>query len=158
MSIKAVVFDFGRVLIFPKDEGYFGGLNDLHNVLSASPNYKFLDNFEFNNELLDFLKAQKVQKGIEYYLFTKGKIVENPDCRAFLNGFFKDVYIADRTNFKKGDLNAYKQIIESIALPPEEILYIDDSRRDTAAAEKAGLQTITFRNNMQFETEFEGYL
>ena len=153
-----MVFDFGRVLIFPKDLGYFGGLNDLHKILSESPNYKLTDHFEFNSELLEFLKQQKTLKGIEFYLYTKGTIVEDPACHEFLSGFFKQVYFANKIKFEKNDPQSYKFLSDNISFDPSEIIYVDDDRENTAAAEEAGLLTITFRNNMQFETEFEGYV
>lgn len=158
MNIKAVVFDFGRVLIFPKDEGYFGSLNDLHRVLSDSPNYSFSANFDFNQELLGFLKQKKTEKGLDIYLFTKGKIKDTFECQRFLNGFFKQVYVAEDIKLKKNNPSAYKYLCESIDVLPGETLYVDDSRENTQAAENAGLLTITFRNNIQFETEFEGYV
>lgn len=158
MNIKAAVFDFGRVLIFPKDNGYFGSLNDLHKVLSASPNYNFFDHFELNQELLNFIKEKKTEKNLAVYLFTKGVLKDAPECQRFIGGVFKEVYVAENIRLNKSDPRAYKYLSDSIAESPGEILYVDDHRDDTQAAEQAGLITITFRNNMQFETEFEGYV
>ncbi len=156
--VKAVVFDFGRVLIFPKDKEYFGGLNELHRVLSESPNYKFSDHFVFNDELLQFIKEEKVTKRFESYLFTKGKIINSPECKSFLENVFANVFSADLFKIKKSDTSTYSFLADKIDIAPPQILYVDDTRTNTEAAENAGLQTITFRNNMQFETEFRGYI
>ncbi len=156
--VTAVVFDFGRVLIFPKDNAYFGGLNDLHRVLSESPNYNFNEHFVFNTELLHFLKQEKEIKRFDSYLFTKGKIKDSLECQRFLNNAFTNIFLSDQLKLKKTLASTYTFLATRIDVPVSEILYVDDARANTEAAEKAGLQTITFRNNMQFETEFRGYI
>ena len=156
--VKAIIFDFGRIFIFPKDEGYFGSLDDLHKVLSESPNYNLCDNFVFNQELLDFLKSKQIDLRYEVFLFTGGKIAVSDDCQKFVKGFFKNTFSADKLKLKKSQPSSFLILSEKIGIEPSQILYIDDTRGNTIAAETAGLQTITFRNNMQFETEFEAYI
>ena len=156
--IRALVFDFGRVFVFPKDEAYFGGLNDLHRVLSESPKYNFRDNFEFNQELLDFILEKQMNLRFGLYLFTKGILQDAPEAQRFLDGHFKAVFNCDKLKLKKSKPNSYSQLAKNMGFKPGELLYIDDDRGNTVAAEMAGLATITFRNNMQFETEIGGYL
>jgi hypothetical protein len=54
--IKAIVFDFSRVLLFAKDPGYKDDLNPLHRkLLEQDASYPFLDYFYLNQELLHYL-------------------------------------------------------------------------------------------------------
>jgi len=70
--IKAIVSDFSRVLLFPKDKSYQGSLNALHKELSEKPSYNALDFFELNVGLLDFYKSLKDR--IPVYIFTSDVI------------------------------------------------------------------------------------
>lgn len=153
-----MIFDFSRVFIFPKDQAYFGGLNDLHRVLSESPNYNFSDNFEFNQELLEFILENQLQRRFNLYIFTSGVIQNAIPCQRFLNGYFKECFSGDKLKLKKNTPSSYLILAEKIGIEPKHILYIDDVRENTVAAETAGLPTITFRNNMQFEAEISSYI
>jgi len=52
----ALLSDFSRVLLRPKDKAYTGGLNALHKRLLAElrGTYSIFDHYELNEELLDF--------------------------------------------------------------------------------------------------------
>lgn len=156
--IRVLVFDFGRVFVFPRDESYFGGLNDLHRVLSESPNYDFDSTFVLNNELLSFIKEKQLNLKYRLYLFTKGRIHRSSQSSTFLDGYFRDVFTCEKLKVEKNKPETYAAIAAKIGVDPSDILYIDDSRENTEAAEIAGASSITFRNNMQFETELEGYI
>ena len=77
--ITAIIFDFSRVLLFPKDKNYKGKLNALHRELSKKPDYDVLENFEFNDELLSYL--DKIKNKIDLYVFTTGIIQDSPKIK-----------------------------------------------------------------------------
>jgi len=156
--IKTIIFDFCKVFLFPKNEGYYGELNLLHDELSKDLNYKFSDYFVFNQELLDFIKENQIDINFKMNIFTSGDIQETVECQRFLNGYFKRIFSADKLNLNKKEPSSYLILADELDLNPNEILFVDDNRANTVAAENAGLSTITFRNNMQFETEMEGFL
>ena len=156
--IKTIVFDFCRVFIFPRDGNFYGQLNALHEVLSDNSNYNFEDNFIFNQDLLNFVTDSDLKSKFELYLLTSGKIHERTECQRFLGGTFRKIFTTKDLKAKKNNTSAYLELAENLGREPSEILFIDNNRENTAAAELAGLATITYRNNIQLETEIEGYL
>jgi FMN phosphatase YigB (HAD superfamily) len=156
--IKAIVFDFCRVFLFPKKEDYYGELNSLHGQLSKDLNYNFSDHFVFNHELIEFIKENNIDINFSLHIFTSGNIQETPECQRFMNGYFKKIFAATKLNLSKKEISTYLFLADELNLNPGEILFVDDNRGNTSTAELAGLNTITFRNNIQFETEIEGYI
>lgn len=158
IMLKAIIFDLCRVFLFPKKEDYFGELNSLYHELSKDFNFKFSDNFIFNKELIDLIRDRHLDTNLQLYIFTSGKIQETVDCQRFLNGYFKKIFSAEKLNLSKREPSAYLMLADQLNLNPSEILFVDDTRQNTQAAETAGFRTITFRNNIQFETEIGGYI
>jgi len=52
--VNTLIFDFSRVLLYPKDEEYKGGLNKLDQDLSQRSDYVFDDYFS-NEGLIEYL-------------------------------------------------------------------------------------------------------
>lgn len=156
--IKALIFDLCRVFLFPKKEDYFGELNSLHNQLSKDVNYNFNDHFVFNSELIDFIKENQIDTKFSLYIYTSGKIQDTVECQRFLNGYFKTIFSAENMKLPKKEPSSYLKLASRLNLNPANILFVDDTRQNTIAAETAGFFSVTFRNNMQFETEIEGYI
>ena len=75
--IRAIVFDFSRVLLFPKDSGYTGSLNERHRELSKRGDYKLLEHFSLNEELLSYL--DKIKGRYDLYVFTSETIQDSPE-------------------------------------------------------------------------------
>ncbi len=147
--IKALVSDFSRVLLSPKDKNYTDGLNALHKKLSAGGRYDFWSYFQLNQELIDFYKI--LAKKIDLYLFTSEYIQEHPSIRPHMEEIFKTVFSGANLDLKKTDTQAYKTIAEKINLKPEEILYIDDKQVNIDAAKKAGMAIILYESNKQLK-------
>lgn len=80
--IKAIVSDFSRVLLFPKDKTYQDSLNILHKELSQKPNYNVLDYFELNIKLLDFYKSLKDKTPV--YIFSSDAIQDASEFQPYL--------------------------------------------------------------------------
>lgn len=149
--IKAIVSDFSRVVLFPKDKKYAGTLNQLHKDLSLQSNYKPLDYFDLNNELLDYYRSLKDK--LKLYIFTSDVIQEAPEFQPFLQPIFNRVFSASKMNTNKKDPEAYKKIIADLNLLPTDILYIDDNTENINAAANTGLHTILYQNNQQLFRE-----
>jgi HAD superfamily hydrolase (TIGR01549 family) len=144
--IKAIVSDFSRVLLFPKDKTYQGSLNALHKKFSINNDYNILDYFELNTELLDYYKT--LTPSINLYILTSDTIQDDPVLQQYLNPIFKTIYSASKMNVDKKNPEAYKKICIDLNLLPEEVLYVDDSEENSKAAESAGLQIIQYNNNL----------
>lgn len=145
--VQALIFDFSRVLLFPKDETYAGTLNELHKNLSSQVGYKLLDHFYLNEELLSHIHSLKER--VSSYMFTSETIQESPELLPMLGEIFNKVYSSLRINLSKNNPEAYRYIAKDIKVTPENIAFIDDSETNLKAAGAAGLQTIHYENNYQ---------
>lgn len=140
--IKAMVSDFSRVLLFPKDKNYLGSLNALHKNLSQNPNYNALDYFELNIQLLDLYKSLKEKTPV--YIFTSDVIQDAPEFHSYLQPVFNGILSAKKMNIEKNAPKAYKLVAEHLNLNPDEILYIDDATENIQAAKTAGFNTLLY--------------
>lgn len=145
--MKTLIFDFSRVVLLPRDRTFSGGLNKLHRDLSPEPSYNFFDYFEFNEELLNFLEANKER--MDLYVFTTGTIQNAPEVQARIKGIFKKFYTVDELGLHKESPEAFKLIAKDLGKKPEEILFIDDTLANVQAAQAAGYQTIHFVDNKE---------
>lgn len=142
--IKAIVSDFSRVLLFPKDKNYLDSLNALHKELFQKPGYNALDHFELNVELLNFYKSLKDKTPI--YIFTSDSIQDTIEFQPYLQPVFKDILSAKKMNTDKKSSAAYELVATHLNLNPDEILYIDDSAENILAAKIAGLNTLLYED------------
>lgn len=143
--IRAIVFDFSRVLLFPKDRSYTSSLNKRHRELSKRADYKLLEYFSLNEELLDYL--DKIKERYELYVFTSETIQDSPELTPRLQATFKEVISALRLGVTKKEPDAYKRITDIVGKKPEEILFVDDSPENLGAAKSSGLQVMHYIDN-----------
>ncbi|MDP4001066.1 MAG: HAD-IA family hydrolase [bacterium] len=147
--LTALLSDFSRVLLRPKNMAYAAGLNALHKKLTGESNgtYQIFDYFEFNEELLDFYKSLKGKYPIS--LFTTDIIQNHPEIRARLEPIFDHIFAANDLGLSKKDSQAYIFIANKLHLDPHEIVYIDDQPGNVEAANEAGLTAFQYNNNNQ---------
>jgi HAD superfamily hydrolase (TIGR01549 family) len=145
--IKALISDFSRVLLFPKDKTYAGGLNKKYSDLLHTGDFNFFEYFELNQELTDFYQTFK--NTLDLYILTSETIQDAPEIQPQLNRIFEEVFSAKKLGVSKKDSDTYKLIAEKIGLKPSEILYIDDNEENIVAASISGYKTILYANNHQ---------
>jgi FMN phosphatase YigB (HAD superfamily) len=143
--IKAILVDFARTLIFPKDKTYLGGVNVLHEKLKVDSSYKLFDHFELNEVLIKHLKI--LSESIPVYMFTSDFIQEDVSLRSQVTPLFTKVYSARAMGMSKSEFDTYKFIANDLNLKPEEILFIDDNLNNVKAARDAGMEIIHFKDN-----------
>lgn len=151
--IKALLFDFSGVLLFPKDRSYRGALNDLNKKLSQNPDYNFLDYFVLNNELMNYLGQLKNK--LPVYMFTSGTIQEAPEIKGDLDRMFTRIFSASKMGVEKGDQESYKKIAMDINCEPSEIFYADDFGPNVQAAISAGCHAVLYKDNPQIISELQ---
>lgn len=144
--VKALLFDFSRVLLFPKTEEPVESINGLHRQLSQQDDYNFFDHFSLNEELMEVL--QKLQSEYPLYMFTSETIQEAPELAESLK-IFQKIYSGLRLNLNKKDVASYKKIAADIGVKEEEIVFVDDSLANIEAAREAGIEVIHYQNNSQ---------
>lgn len=149
--IKAIVSDFSRVLLFPKDKNYLDSLNALHKELSQKSGYNALDHFELNIALLNFYKSLDSKTPV--YIFTSDTIQDAPEFQPYLQPVFNEVLSAKKMSTDKKIPNAYKLVAAHLGLSPDEILYIDDAPENIQAAKTAGLNTFLYAGYEKLVTQ-----
>ncbi len=154
--VKAIITDFSRVLLFPKDRSYSGSLNGLHRELSQKTDYNILEHFELNMDLLRYYESLKNK--VKLYIFTSETIQDDPAFQSFIQSVFEGVYSAVKLNIKKKESDAYKVLASELKINPNEILYIDDTEANNLAANEAGLKVILYKNNEQTIQEIDSQL
>jgi len=145
--IQAIVSDFSRVLLFPRDQNYSGSLNKLHQELLQETDYDFWKHFKLNDELLAFY--QSLSASIPVFIFTSDSIQDHPPLHEKIKDVFKAILSAKELGIQKNDPEAYHVLTSKLNIPSNEILYIDDSLENIAAAKNSGLKTAMYQNNQQ---------
>lgn len=153
--ITNLLFDFSRVILFPRDENYSGLLNELYRKILEEKS-SFLDHYRINEELLNFLKPLKEKYHLSIY--TTDIIQNDPVAKQFLDPIFEEIYAANDLKVSKKDPDGYLVVAEKLNVKPEQILFIDDGEKNIEAAKKAGFQTIRYLSNEQLFKELKYYL
>lgn len=144
--ITNILFDFSRVILFPKDENYKGLLNDLYRRITQEKS-SFLDHYKFNEELLNFLKPLKGKYHLSIY--TTDIVQNDPVARQILDPIFEEIFAANDLGISKKDPKGYLVIANKLNVKPEHMLFIDDGEANIEAAKEAGLETIHYLSNKQ---------
>lgn len=155
--IKAIVSDFSKTILFPKDPNFEGSMNSFHEkMLKDKGNYDLWEYFYINNELLELYK--KYSSTVKIYIFTTKYIQEYPQLKQKLEGIFDKTLIAADLGINKKLTDAYYRIAEEINLKPEEVIFIDDSDENIFSATKAGMNTIKYTNFADVEKSLKKLL
>lgn len=152
---SVLLVDFSRTLLFPKDTFYTGSTNEFYRSVKSSPNFNFFKYFSLNSALFSYL--EKLSDNYKLYLYTSETIQEDPALKESLS-FFKQVFSAKRLGTDKKLPDGYKKIASILKRRPEEIIFIDDSEDNIAAAKSAGLQTIRYKDPAQAIDELRDLL
>jgi FMN phosphatase YigB (HAD superfamily) len=152
-SYKAIIFDFSKVFLFPKEPEYTGSLNAKNKELieKYGSAYPFLEYFRLNEELLEL--ATKLSKTFQMYVFTTDDIQDNPQVKPTLDKIFDRIFKARELGIAKTDSKAYETIAKTLGMSVEEIIYIDDTLENVEAAKQTGLYAIHYKNNEQLISE-----
>jgi len=155
-TIKFIVTDFSKVLLFPKDKNYQGSLNGLYKDIREQEGFNFFGHFEINQELLDFLKT--LREKYELSIFTSNIIQNDKALGPILGPIFKNIISANEDiGVSKKEKESYLALARKLDANPEEILYIDDSEKNIKAASEASLKTIQYKNNKELIKELKNY-
>ena len=154
--IKAILSDFARVILLPKDKNYQGRLDVLEEEMKRKlKNYNVFDYFELNHELLDFF--QTIKNKIPLYIYTSGSNYETPGIYEKLTPIFNDFLYSVALGKNKTDPDSYTFLAKKFQQSPEEIFFIDDDLKNIEAAQKAGLQTHWYKDNKSLLAELSTF-
>lgn len=154
--VQVIIFDFSRVLLFPKDKNYQGGLNDLYKKIIKNSEYNFFDYFSLNHPLLTFVKNN--QSNYSFHIFTSEHIQKDKAVFSLLTSFFKNIFSASDLGLKKNNILSYIEIAKVLKREPKEILYIDDNEDNIQAATEAGLTSVLYTTNEQLLSDIRKFI
>lgn len=138
-----LIIDFSRVLIFSHEE--VESLNKHHEyLLQHVENYRVLDHFYLNDELLTLL--DEVKDTMRVCLFSDSSLHALPEIRARLQRTFGDIISADESGYKKSDPNAYEWLLDRLDAQPDKTIFLDDKATNVSAAQAADIHAV-----IQFE-------
>jgi len=152
--IKAIVSDFSRTLLFPTDDSYHGSLNELYKTLKSDPSFVFFDHFRWNEPLAEIYKQFKLQHDAQVYIFTTEKIQED-SALAYLTStdFAGVITVSDIGGLGKENADAYLEVAKRLQMAPAEIIFIDDSDINLAAAKSVGINVIKYSTPLKIAGE-----
>ncbi|MBR4735765.1 MAG: HAD family phosphatase [Bacteroidales bacterium] len=78
------------------------------------------------------------------YLLSNNNPIGMPAClelmeKAGIGGLYEDMFVSSEMKMLKPSLEFYREAVRRIGLPPEEILFIDDSLTNVEAARALGI-------------------
>lgn len=137
-------------------DDFIDGVADLAEVSSSSARHE-IENNVANEQLFDYIRLLKsdykigflsnVSNNLLHSLFTKEQVA-----------LFNVVSLSYKTGFVKPDERAYTSTANSLGVPIEECVLIDDSERNCTAAREVGMQAVWFQNTDQAIAELKGML
>lgn len=144
---RAIIFDFSKVLLFPKDPEYSGSLNGLNAKLieEHGEDYPFFDHFRVNDELLEFMASLNCETDV--YIFTTDSIQDRSELKILLKGKIKDIFKAGDLGIAKNTGEAYQIIAQKIGAETHELIYVDDMLENVNAADSVGVRAFLYLNN-----------
>lgn len=168
--MKHLVFDFNKVLLFPKRSVPVDMIMSLTFQSSHGKNrpdrmqnlFEIIDfdhYFEFNQELVTFLHEINQSASVKIHIYTNSTYsIEAPKAEKVIAAFTDSVYKAKDLAKPKDLAASYIYLADEINAKPSEILFIDDTITNTQAAAQAGLHTHHYTNNQDLFAAIQKFL
>lgn len=141
--IQTVLFDFARVLLFVQDRAYQGSLSQYYQQLIGQ-HTSIWDCYRLNEELLTVLKNTYQHQYQLAILTASETLPRHPEVAPKLTSLFNPILLAKELGVSKDQPACYTTVCKILQKKPTEVVFIDDSARNVAAAQTAGLPTIHF--------------
>lgn len=152
--MKAILCDFARVILLPKDDLYTGTVEALQAVVKRTGS-AFLSLNVLNEDLLRYFESLQNVKKI---IFTAGTTHAHPEIFPRIERVFDAVYTTKHIGYSKTDPRAFKQVAASIGLPVTEIFFVDDLLENVQAARAAGVAATQFTTNAMLQAKIQDWL
>lgn len=156
MPINTLLFDFSYVLLFPREQSYTDELSSLYKSQKGKGQDDTLGHFKLNEELLDFLDA--IKDDYQLNIFTASTVYHETAIKRRLGDVFENIFSTVELGVSKSDPKSYSHLAQKLDKDTSEILFIDDTQNNVAAARAAGLQAIQYQSNEQVIAELKRIL
>lgn len=150
--ITYLLFDFARVLAFPKETG-ISSMAQYYRQQTSS-NTDIFDYISLNTELLDAVKNSKLKYENRAIISNSGEILKNKNMLTVLQPIFSNIWLAKNFEWGKDQAGLYLYLSEKMAIKTENILFIDDSFANISAAKNAGCKTHQYQANQTLYNNF----
>lgn len=143
--IKILLFDFARVILFPKDVSYSGTLSDFYRKITQQKKSIF-DYYKLNEDLL--AELEKYKPDFQLAILTSSEHLPfHPEILPMLKKTFEPIIFSGELEFPKYQPGCYQEAIKLLAVAPQEVIFVDDSHSNIEAATEVGLHTVHFLDN-----------
>lgn len=110
-----------------------------------------------DRQIIDYIR--KLKGGYKIALLSNfGAGIEKYLIEHEINDLFDVMISSYNVKARKPDREAYDFVLNALNLKPEEVVFVDDKKRNTDAAEALGIKSVIYSNFDQFRKELEGLL
>ncbi|PIT86673.1 MAG: hypothetical protein COU33_01805 [Candidatus Magasanikbacteria bacterium CG10_big_fil_rev_8_21_14_0_10_43_6] len=145
--IQAIVLDFLDVILLPRSAV------DAQQETMEDPTGLY----RVNTILLARCKTVQEEQGIPVFLFTASAPQEYEWLGQEI-AWVTGVYTSWKMGWHKGSRECYVALAGEVHTPASEMVFIDNTLYNIAAAQEAGWETIHFKNNKETFTQLEALL
>jgi len=164
--MKHLLFDFNKVLLFPKHSIPVDLIMMLHhkldprNVENYQANIDFKYYFEWNTELLNWLTSlKKSNSDVSLHIYTNSTFsIKIGDSQEKLKPLFSSQYLAKEIKQPKDTASSYEWLSRELSAKPTQLFFTDDTATNVMAAAQAGLWTHHYTENEPLFAEIEAFL
>lgn len=117
-----------------------------------------------SKEKAEYMKTLK-ERGYGIYMLSNNNPIMMRICQEDfdrvgigLDSFFDQLFISSSMKMMKPSAEIYLESIRRTGLKAEELLFIDDSPKNTEAARKAGMKAIDYQQGNDLSSLIEAYL
>lgn len=164
--MKHLLFDFNKVLLFPKQSIPVDLLMMLHHkidpkkVESYQEKIDFDHYFEWNSELVDWLTVLKQKhEDVTLHIYTNSTFsIKIANSQEKLAPIFSSQYLAKDLNKPKDSASSYEWLAHELQTNVADLFFTDDTATNALAAAQAGLHAHQYTTNEQLFIAIEDFL
>lgn len=109
-----------------------------------------------NKELMGLIDSLKKRYRIVCLTNHSREWFDRQEKEFGLRAVFHKIFTSFELKMSKPDEKIFVKMLEELGLEPEEVLFIDDKKENTKAAEKLGMRSITYADNESLMHKLKG--
>jgi len=156
---KHIIFDVGGVLVLSSASELLAnldkGLSELSERERRELKNQIWSSEHINKELFYFIEENKER--FDYSILTNNISGAERFLRGKfgINKFYSNFVCSGETGIAKPDLAAFKHILKLVPQAPDQCIFVDDQEENVAAAKRAGMRAILYKDFDSFKVAFE---
>jgi len=147
--IKVIAFDLVGVLV---EDKIFN--SDIEASKEMIKSLKIISNAYAVKNADIFESIKKINNDVKLIIATNNVSLIRPWINDNFNIKFIDkIYISQELGYRKPDVMFFKKILKDYEIKPDELLFVDDMKRNILAANSLGIKTVLLKNFKELEKE-----